>query len=211
MEWLGGGEGHVSRDCSAVQKAKTCYKCGEEGHIVCLFSKAASLVPRYLSAQCSRAIARKPATRQLEATRNATNAARLATSLVPAPNPPALEALTSVVPATEATMLLEVVVKKPGMMDHQFFTIKPGTHTTRLIAILAVALGTFLVTVGKVPSVTTVLDWYGLHFPTAQLSLTMDSRSRVTSAGTAPSPRSALATTVVLKGLCTSFLPYTER
>jgi len=30
----GGAEGHVSRDCSAPAKAKSCYKCGQEGHIV---------------------------------------------------------------------------------------------------------------------------------------------------------------------------------
>lgn len=31
---IGGGDGHVSRDCTQEAKAKTCYKCGEEGHIV---------------------------------------------------------------------------------------------------------------------------------------------------------------------------------
>ena len=32
-------EGHVSRDCSMEQKAKSCYRCGQEGHIVrCLSS-----------------------------------------------------------------------------------------------------------------------------------------------------------------------------
>ncbi|KAF9072981.1 hypothetical protein BDP27DRAFT_1319752 [Rhodocollybia butyracea] len=31
----GGGEGHVSRDCTQEAKAKSCYKCGQEGHIVC--------------------------------------------------------------------------------------------------------------------------------------------------------------------------------
>ena len=30
----GGGEGHVSRDCTQEAKAKSCYKCGQEGHIV---------------------------------------------------------------------------------------------------------------------------------------------------------------------------------
>lgn len=30
----GGMEGHVSRDCSMEQKAKSCYRCGREGHIV---------------------------------------------------------------------------------------------------------------------------------------------------------------------------------
>ncbi|KZT71344.1 hypothetical protein DAEQUDRAFT_755847 [Daedalea quercina L-15889] len=29
----GGGEGHVSRDCTGETKAKTCYKCGKEGHL----------------------------------------------------------------------------------------------------------------------------------------------------------------------------------
>lgn len=32
--YLGGTEGHISRDCTMEQKAKTCYKCGQEGHIV---------------------------------------------------------------------------------------------------------------------------------------------------------------------------------
>ena len=27
-------EGHVSKECTAETKAKTCYKCGQEGHIV---------------------------------------------------------------------------------------------------------------------------------------------------------------------------------
>ena len=31
----GGMEGHLSRDCTTEPKAKSCYKCGEEGHIVC--------------------------------------------------------------------------------------------------------------------------------------------------------------------------------
>jgi hypothetical protein len=34
---VGGMEGHVSRDCSMEAKAKSCYKCGEEGHIVRIF------------------------------------------------------------------------------------------------------------------------------------------------------------------------------
>lgn len=32
--FAGGGEGHVSRDCTQEAKAKSCYKCGQEGHIV---------------------------------------------------------------------------------------------------------------------------------------------------------------------------------
>jgi Zinc knuckle len=36
---VGGMEGHVSRDCTMEQKAKSCYRCGREGHIVrCVFS-----------------------------------------------------------------------------------------------------------------------------------------------------------------------------
>ena len=31
---VGGMEGHVSRDCTMEAKAKSCYKCGQEGHIV---------------------------------------------------------------------------------------------------------------------------------------------------------------------------------
>jgi len=31
---IGGMEGHVSRDCTMEQKAKSCYRCGREGHIV---------------------------------------------------------------------------------------------------------------------------------------------------------------------------------
>jgi len=30
----GGGEGHVSRECTQEAKAKSCFKCGQEGHIV---------------------------------------------------------------------------------------------------------------------------------------------------------------------------------
>ena len=30
----GGLEGHVSRECTMETKAKSCYKCGQEGHIV---------------------------------------------------------------------------------------------------------------------------------------------------------------------------------
>lgn len=31
---VGGMEGHVSRECTLEAKAKSCYKCGQEGHIV---------------------------------------------------------------------------------------------------------------------------------------------------------------------------------
>lgn len=46
---LGGLEGHVSRDCTMETKAKSCYKCGEEGHLVrfsrsFLLSRRAKLV-----------------------------------------------------------------------------------------------------------------------------------------------------------------------
>jgi len=105
---------------------------------------------------------------EAEVVKNATNAGKSVTSLVPAPTPPALEVPTVVVVAVvvtaEATALLGVgvVVVVP----------KPAT--------LAVVSDTFLATVYKVPSVTTVL-------------------ASVTLAGTAPSPRSALAITVVLK------------
>ncbi|KAI0253474.1 hypothetical protein BJV78DRAFT_179517 [Lactifluus subvellereus] len=34
---VGGMEGHVSRDCTMEQKAKSCYRCGREGHIVRYF------------------------------------------------------------------------------------------------------------------------------------------------------------------------------
>jgi len=32
--YVGGMEGHVSRECTMEAKAKSCYKCGQEGHIV---------------------------------------------------------------------------------------------------------------------------------------------------------------------------------
>lgn len=32
----GGLEGHVSRDCTSEAKAKSCFKCGKEGHLVSL-------------------------------------------------------------------------------------------------------------------------------------------------------------------------------
>ena len=75
--------------------------------------------------------ARKPPHRvdQAEAVKNATNAGRLAISLVPAPNPPALvEALTTVVVtvAVEASALLGAEVEKPGMVDHQFLLLILG-------------------------------------------------------------------------------------
>jgi Zinc knuckle len=37
MYGVGGMEGHVSRDCTMEQKAKSCYRCGREGHIVRYF------------------------------------------------------------------------------------------------------------------------------------------------------------------------------
>jgi len=109
--------------------------------------------------------------------------------------------------AVETTTLLEV--ERPGMIYHRFL-INSGTHLNWSIATLAVVLDTFLATVYKVPSVTTVLDSCELHFSITQLLLTTDSRSRVTLARTAPSHRGALATPVVLKGSCTPFLPFTE-
>jgi len=78
-------------------------------------------------------IAHKPTHRveveaEAEAVKNAINAGRSATSLVPAPNPPVLEALTTVVVTvavveTTAALLVVVVVvvRRPGIIDHQFY------------------------------------------------------------------------------------------
>jgi len=170
-------------------------------------------------------IARKPTHRveaEAEAVKNAINVGRSATSLVPAPIPPVLEALATivvtvvvvVVVVVETTALLVVVavvvVKRPGMIDHNFIIINSRTHTTWLTATLAAVSDTFLATVYKVPSVITVPASYELHPLITQLLLTTDSRSRATSVGIAPSPRSVLATTVVLKGLSVPSLPFTE-
>ncbi|KAI0345402.1 hypothetical protein BDW22DRAFT_1031381 [Trametopsis cervina] len=33
ITFLGGGEGHLSKDCTAEAKPKTCFKCNEVGHL----------------------------------------------------------------------------------------------------------------------------------------------------------------------------------
>ncbi|KAH8117402.1 hypothetical protein DFH11DRAFT_1008382 [Phellopilus nigrolimitatus] len=43
----GGNEGHISRECTGETKAKTCYKCRQEGHIVCSYRLLARI--RYLT------------------------------------------------------------------------------------------------------------------------------------------------------------------
>ena len=121
-------------------------------------------------------IARKPTHRvevevEAEVVKNAINVGRSATSLAPAPIPPVLEALatvavTVVVGVVETTTLLAVVaavVKRPGMIVHNFIIINSRTHTTLLTATLAAVSDTFLATVYKAPSVTTVLASYELH------------------------------------------------
>jgi hypothetical protein len=157
------------KPATSVVKKVTSYVCSRELHLSCLV----------ILAPYSRVNAQNPTlspTHRAEVAKNATSAGRSATSLVPAPNPPVLEeALTPVVTVAEATTLLVVVVEKPGMIDHQFIIINSRTHITRLIATLVVVLGTFLAIVDRVPSVTTVLDSYELHFPTSQLLLTTHS------------------------------------
>lgn len=123
-------------------------------------------------------IARKPTHRvevevEAEVVKNAINVGRSATSLAPAPIPPVLEALATVavtvvvaVVVVETTTLLAVVaavVKRPGMIVHNFIIINSRTHTTLLTATLAAVSDTFLATVYKAPSVTTVLASYELH------------------------------------------------
>lgn len=108
---------------------------------------------------------------EAEVVKNAINVGRSATSLAPAPIPPVLEALatvavTVVVGVVETTTLLAVVaavVKRPGMIVHNFIIINSRTHTTLLTATLAAVSDTFLATVYKAPSVTTVLASYELH------------------------------------------------
>ena len=42
-EFVGGAEGHLSKECTQEAKPKSCYKCGAEGHLVrrvCLFHLA---------------------------------------------------------------------------------------------------------------------------------------------------------------------------
>ena len=58
----GGAEGHVSRDCSAPAKAKSCYKCGQEGHIVRRVILLTFKVPDVIHAFSSPETALKPVT-----------------------------------------------------------------------------------------------------------------------------------------------------
>ena len=122
-------------------------------------------------------IAHKPTHREEAAVKSATSAVNLDTSLAPAPSQRvlgvatvtatvAVAAAAAVVVvvaavAAETTTLSEVGVEKPGMIDHLFFIINSRTHMIHT-ATLAVVLGTFLATVSRVPSVTTVLDSYEL-------------------------------------------------
>ena len=77
-------------------------------------------------------IAHKPTRRaevevEAEVVKNATNAGRSATSLVPAPILPVLEVATVVATAaveTTALLVVEVeveVVQRPGMIDHYYY------------------------------------------------------------------------------------------
>lgn len=57
----GGMEGHVSRDCTMEQKAKSCYRCGREGHIVRVVPCVTPLAQLVLKlSKKSRAIALRP-------------------------------------------------------------------------------------------------------------------------------------------------------
>lgn len=92
----GGLEGHVSRDCTSETKPKSCYKCGQEGHIVrplahrdfrnpnaIINSRATALTPLVVEIQEAGAhlVEEAEAARAL----SATAAARPGTLLVPAP------------------------------------------------------------------------------------------------------------------------------
>ncbi|KAG2106793.1 uncharacterized protein F5147DRAFT_224672 [Suillus discolor] len=47
----GGLEGHVSRDCTMEVKAKSCYKCGQEGHIVCFLRMLVNLFTHWIQSR----------------------------------------------------------------------------------------------------------------------------------------------------------------
>ena len=122
-------EGHVSRDCTMEQKAKSCYRCGQEGHIVRSNLRFAGVVALNTTSQ-SRAIA--PSLRALPADlaaevgaavrgRNAIVVARLVTLRVRAPRLLAVGPVGMAVEEVEvedtavsAAEAAEVVIKRRG-------------------------------------------------------------------------------------------------
>lgn len=107
---IGGGDGHVSRDCTQEAKAKTCYKCGEEGHIV--RRRIALLSHQQLIFMFSLGIALTAPTPAPDTNQavNATAVAKLGTSLVHALK-------THLAVAAVDTTIAEDFPRKLGMFD----------------------------------------------------------------------------------------------
>jgi hypothetical protein len=154
----GGMEGHVSRDCTMEQKAKSCYRCGREGHIVrcvprarfegfllvislrcsllVLFENFSRVIAPILRAAAAAAAAldRLVAAVLAVLERNAIAAARLVTLRVRAPRRPeaAQEATAVVGEAGEATVVLGAgAVKKHGALSQVLSHRSRGTDAFR--------------------------------------------------------------------------------
>ena len=153
----GGGEGHVSRDCGKDAKPKTCYSCGQEGHIVKIYSTSQhslnttdslySLViaPTLLTVEAAVVVDGRAA-EMLEVEVKlgcVTNAANQGTLLVHAPRLPAEDGKAVEVEEVEVEVSVTNVVKSGTLLVHAPRVEEGTMPSTGIAGIIMPANGKF--------------------------------------------------------------------